>query len=161
MTRPLRFIRILERRLGAQLCAWAVTRWSPGIRGWTTRSILTSSRPNLCCIRCFRLGNTLPLQEWTFTKRTASWSLPWRMEAAGAPKSAAFLKTFFIHAGNTISALMFTMFRRVKIQPIFLLEAYQVRIVCCQIAFGTKSNTFSGSTRSISCPRVVTASAIG
>ena len=27
------------------------------------------------------------------------------MEAAGSPKSAAFLKTFFTHAGNTIPAL--------------------------------------------------------
>ena len=70
--------------------------------------------PNLCCNRCFRLGNTFPLQEWTFTPATASWSLPWRMEAAGAPKLAAFLKTFFIPAGNTISALMFIMFRRVN-----------------------------------------------
>ena len=57
MTRSLRFIPILQSRLGAELCAWAVTLWSPGITGWTFLSILTSSRPNLCCIRCFRLGN--------------------------------------------------------------------------------------------------------
>ena len=44
MTRPLCFIPILQRRLGAELCAWAVTLWSPGITGWTIRSILTSSR---------------------------------------------------------------------------------------------------------------------
>ena len=56
---------------------------------------------------------------------------------------------------------MFTMFRRVKIQPISLLEAYQVRIACCQIALGTKSNAFSGTKRSISSPWIVTASAIG
>ena len=161
MKRPLRLIPILQRRPGAEHCAWAVTLWSPGSTGWTIRSILTSSRPKLCCIRCFRLGNTLPLQEWTFTQRTASWSLPWRMEAARAPKSAAFFKTFFIHAGNTISALMFTIFRRVKIQPISLLETYQVRIVCCQIALGTKWNAFSGPDHSISCPWIVTASAIG
>ena len=147
---------ILQRRLGAELCAWAVTPWSPGITGWTIRSVLTSSRPNLCCIRCFRLGNTLPLQGWTFTPPTASWSVPLTIEAAGAPKSAAFLKTFSTQAGNTISALMLTMFRRVKIQPISLPEADQVRIVCCQIALGAKSNAFSGTTRSISSSWIVT-----
>ena len=36
------------------------------------------------------------------------------------------------------------MFRRVKIQPISLPEADQVRIVCCQIVLGTKSNVFFG-----------------
>ena len=46
--------------------------WSPGITGWTIRRILTSSRPKLYCVRCFRLGNTLPLQEWTFALTAAS-----------------------------------------------------------------------------------------
>ena len=107
ITRPLRFIPMVQRRLGAELCTWAVTLWSPGITSWTIRRILTSSRTKLCCIGCFRLGNTLPLQEWTFPPTTASWSLPWRMKAAGAPKLTAFLKTFFVRAGNTILALMF------------------------------------------------------
>ena len=54
------------------------------------------------------------------------------------------------------------MFRRVKIQPISLPEADKIRIACCQIAPGSKSNAFSGPTRSISCPWIVPAkSAIG
>ena len=137
--RPLRYIPMLQRRLGAELCAWALTVWSPGITGWTIRRISTSSRPKLCCIRCFHLRNTLPLQEWTSTRRTASWSLRWRMEAAGAPKLTAFLKTFFVPAGKTILALMFTTFRQVKIRLISLPEADRIRIVCCQIALGSKS----------------------
>ena len=149
---------MVQRRLRAELCAWVVTLWSPGIAGWTIRRILTFSGPKLCCIRCFRLLNTLPLQEWTFTPTTASWSLPWRMEAAGAPKLTTFLKTFFVPTGNTISAMMF---RQVKLQLTSLPEADQIRIVCCQIALGSKSNAFSSPTSSISCPWIVTASAIG
>ena len=68
-----------------------------------------------------------------------------------------FLKTFSVPAGNTISALMFATFRQVKIQLISLPEADRIQIVCCQIALGSKSNTFSGPTRSISCPWIVTA----
>ena len=45
------------------------------------------------------------------------------MEAAGAPKLTVFLKKFSVPARNTISALMFTTFRQVKIQLIFLPEA--------------------------------------
>ena len=71
------------------------------------------------------------------------------------------LEDFFIPAGHTISALMFTMFRRAKIQPISPPEADQIRIACCQIPPGSKSNAFSGPTRSISCPWILTASAIG
>ena len=71
------------------------------------------------------------------------------------------LKDIFHSSRNTISALMLTMFRRVKIQPISLPEADQVWIVCCQIALGTKSNAFSGPTRSISFPWIVTAREIG
>ena len=70
--RPLRYIPMLQRRLGAEFCAWTVTLWSPGITGWTIRRILTFCRPKLCCIRCCRLRSTLPLQEWTFTPTTAS-----------------------------------------------------------------------------------------
>ena len=44
---------MLQRRLGAELCTWVVTLWSPGITGSTIRRILTSARPKLCCIRCF------------------------------------------------------------------------------------------------------------
>ena len=79
------------------------------------------------------------------------------MEAAGAPKLTVFLKTFSVPAGNTISVLMFTTFRQVKIQLTPLPEADRIQIVCCQIAIGSKSNTFSGPTRSISCPWIVTA----
>ena len=151
---------MLQRRPGAEVCAWAVTPWSPGITGWTIRRILMSSRPKLYCVRCFRLGNTLPLQEWTFTLTAASWSLPWRMEATGAPKLTAFLKTFFVPAGNTVLALMFTMFRQVEIRLISLPKAGQMRIVCCQLAPGSRSNAFSGPTRSISCPWIATGSVI-
>ena len=87
--------------------------------------------------------------------------MPWRKEAAGAPRLRAFLKTFFVPAGNTTSALMFTMFRQVKIQLISLPEADQIRIACCQIAPGSKFSAFSGPTRSISCPWIVNASAGG
>ena len=79
------------------------------------------------------------------------------MEAAGAPKLTVFLKTCSVPAGNTISALMFATFRQVKIQLTSLPEADRIRIVCCQIALGNRSNTFSGPTRSISCPWIVTA----
>ena len=79
------------------------------------------------------------------------------MEASGAPKLTVILKSFSVPAGNTISVLMFTTFRQLKIQPTPLPEADQIRIVCCQIAIGSKSNTFSGPTRSISCPWIVTA----
>ena len=41
-----------------QLCAWAVTLWSPWITGWIIRRILSFSRPKLCCIPCSRSGNT-------------------------------------------------------------------------------------------------------
>ena len=56
--RPLRSIPMLQRLLGVQHCAWAVTLWSPGITGWTIRRILSSSRPKLCFIPCSRSGNT-------------------------------------------------------------------------------------------------------
>ena len=151
---------MLQRQPGAEICAWAVTTWSRGITGWIIGRILTSSRPKLYCIRCFCLGNTLSLQEWMFTMTTVSWSLPWRMEAAGAPKLTVLLKTFFVPAGNTISALMFTMFRQVEIRLISLPEAGQMWIVCCQLAPGGKSNTFSSPTHSNSCPWIVTASVI-
>ena len=106
-----------QRWLGAELCAWAVTVWSPGIlAGQFAGYQHPQSKPKLCCIRCFHLRNTLPLQEWTSTQTTASWRLRWRMDAAGAPKLTVFSKTFFVSAGNTISALMFTTFRQVKIQ---------------------------------------------
>ena len=85
----------------------------------------------------------------------------WRMEAAGAPKLTAFLKTFFVPTGKTILVLMFTTFRQVKIRLTSLPEADRIRIVCCQIALGSESNAFSGPTRSISCPWIVTANAIG
>ena len=78
----------------------------------------------------------------------------------GAPKLTAFLKTFLFPVGNTISALMFTMFRQVEIRLISLPEAGQMRIVCCQLAPGSKSNAFSGPARSISCPWIATASVI-
>ena len=160
ITRLLSYIPMLQRQLGAELCAWAVTLWSPGITGWTICRILTSLRPRLYWVHYFHLGNTLPLQECTFTLTTTSWSLPWRMEAAGAPKLTTFLKTFFVPAGNTISALMFTMFRQVEIRLISLPEADQIQIVCCQIVPGSKSNASLGPTRSTSCPWIVTASAI-
>ena len=146
--RPLRYIPMLQRRPGAELCAWAVALWSPRITGWTVRRILTSSRPELCCVPCSRLGNTLPLKGWTFTSTAAS-CLRWRMEAAGAPKLTALLETFFVPAGNIISALMFITFRQMKIRLTSLPEADRIRIVCCQIALGSKSNAFSGPTRSI------------
>ena len=41
--------------------------------------------------------------------------------------------------------------------PADLPPADRIQIVCCQIALGSKSNTFSGPTRSISCPWIVTA----
>ena len=40
-------------------------------------------------------------------------------------------------------------------------RSYRIRIVCCQIALGSKSNAFLGPTRSISCLWIVTANAIG
>ena len=83
------------------------------------------------------------------------------MEAAGAPTLTVFLKTFSVPPGNTISALMFAKFRQVKIQLISLPEADQIQIVCCQIALGSKLNTFLGPTCSISCPWIVTANATG
>ena len=105
------------------------------------------ARTNSVQIWCSKFGiHLLSLQTWVN---------PF-FRPVGAPKSAAFLKTFFIQAGNTISALMFTMFRWVKIQPISLPEADQVRIACCQIPLGTKSNAFSGTTRSTSSPWIVT-----
>ena len=91
---------------------------------------------------------------------STSYCIPWRMEAAGAPKLTVFLKTFFVPAGNTISALMFTMFRQVEIRLISLPEAGQMRIVCWQLAPVSKSNAFSGPTRSISCPWIATANVI-
>ena len=49
----------------------------------------------------------------------------------------------------------------VKIQPISLPEPDQIRIACCQIAPGSKSNAFSSPASSISYPWIVPASAIG
>ena len=48
ITCPLRLIPMVQRRLGAELCAWGVTLWSPGITGWTIQRILTFSWPKLC-----------------------------------------------------------------------------------------------------------------
>ena len=114
------------------------------------------------CIRCFRLGNTL-ITSSRVDVHTDNRVLKSALENGGCWSSevSGVLKDIFIHAGNTISALMFTIFRRVKIQSISLPEADQVRIVCCQIALGTNSNAFSGPTCSISCPWVVTATAPG
>ena len=133
--------------LGAELYAWAVTLWSPGITTWTIPSILNvlEAQPLLHSLLSFREH----LTSSGVDLHTDSRVLKSALENGGCRSSevSGILEDFFIPAGRT-SALMFTMFRRVKIQPISLPEADQIRIACCQIAPWSKSNAFSGPTRS-------------
>ena len=149
--RPLRHIPMLQRRLGAEVCAWAVTLWSPGITN------VLEAQALLYSLLSFRKHLTSSRVDVYTDNRVLKSAL----ENGGCRSSE-------------VNGVLKDIFRSCR-ENNFSLDVYYVPSgenpadlpsrsrsdTDCMLSNSAWEQVFSGPTRSISCPWIVTANAIG